>query len=552
MKRLLSTVAIAVAAVFISFPLIAQESVTRDIDISVTLEKNGGADICEVWDLSVYRGTEWYLVRENLGDIAISGLSVSDETGREYLFEGEWEVERSIGEKSARCGIVTKRNGCELCWGLGSHGDHIFTVRYHMSHVVKAFDDYDALHLQFVSSGISPLPRNAKVTVNIPGVALNDTIARVWAFGFEGTDSFEQGSIVVRTTAPFDSDRNSVIVLARFDKGILAPESYVGGTFQDKLDETFEGSSYKEYLDEQQSEKEAAIVLVILCAFGLTIIIVALAINRRNRNIKLFGLKKLKEIGWIRTIPFNGNLEETAYVLGRVNRLESDANLCSAIILQMIKNSILTVSREKRAVNLVFNANADLSSLSEWQRKFYDMLREASGEDGILQEKEFTRWSKKHVKRVSDWLTSRQGAGVEALRRDGYVNGPVFTPDFQQHARASIGFRKFLKDFTLIDERGTEEVTLWQDYIIFGALYGIADKVAKDLKNIDPKVFEDTLGYDYATMGHVLYFSNRMGHCAINAVTIHQTGSSVGGRGGFSSIGGGGGFSGGGFGGGAR
>lgn len=552
MKRIFITVAISVAAVFVSFQTSAQESVARNIDISVALDWDGGADICEVWEMSIYRGTEWYLVRENLGDIEISGLSVCDETGREFTFEEKWDVERSMGEKAGRCGIVTKRNGCELCWGLGSWGDHTFTIRYHMSHVVKAFDDYDALHMQFVSSGISPLPRNAKVTIGIPGAALNDTIARVWAFGFDGTDSFEQGAIVVRTTAPFASDRHSVIVLARFDKGIFAPQSYEEGIFQDKLDEAFQGSSYKEYLDEQESEKEAAIVLVLLCVLGLTIIIVALAIGRRNRNLKIFGVKRLKEIGWIRTIPFNGNLEETAYVLGRCNRLGSESNLCSAIILQMVRNSILTVSREKRSVNLIFNDNADLSSLSGWQRKFYDMLREASGEDGILQEKEFSRWSKKHVKRVSDWLTSRQGAGVEALHGDGYVAGNSFTPDFQQHARAAIGFRKFLKEFTLIGDRGADEVILWQDYIIFGALYGIADKVAKELKDIDPKVFEETLGYDFATMNHLLYFSNRMGHCAINAVTMHQTGTSVGGHGGFSSFGGGGGFSGGGHGGGAR
>lgn len=552
MKRIISTVAIAVAAVFVSFSALAQESVTRNVAISVTLDRDGGADICEVWDLSIYRGTEWYLVRENLGDIGISDLSVCDETGRVFEYEGKWDVDRSLERKCGRCGIVSKRDGCEICWGLGSYGDHLFTVRYHMSHVVKAFDDYDALQMQFVSSGISPLPRNAEVTINISGVALNDTVARVWAFGFEGTDRFENGSIVVRTTAPFASDRHSVIVLARFDKGIFIPQSRVGGPFQDKLDEAFEGSSYKDYLDQQESEKWAAIVVFVLCVMGLAIIIVALAVYRRNRNLKLFGVRTLKEIGWIRAIPFGGNLEETSYVLGRCNSLGSEANVCSAIILQMIKNSILTVSRENKSVNLVLNANADLSSLSEWQRKFYDMLREASGEDGILQEKEFSRWSKKHVKRVSDWLTSRQGAGVEALHSDGYVSGNIFTPDFQQNARAAIGFKKFLKDFTLISERKTEEVALWQDYIIFGALYGIADKVAKDLKNIDPKVFEEAIGYDYATMNRMLYFSNRMGHCTLNAVTMHQTGSSVSGRGGFSSFGGGGGFSGGGHGGGAR
>jgi len=343
-----------------------------------------------------------------------------------------------------------------------------------------------------------------------------------------------------------------VIVLARFEKGLFTPTSRPDGSFEKVKEMAFDGSSYQEYQDARDNAMWAFGCFIMLCVIGVAIIIVAVVAYTRKRNLKLFGVRKLKEIGWIRTIPFNGNLEETAYVLSRVNRLGSEANICSAIILQMIKNGLVTVVREGKAVLLTFNQGADTSSLSEWQKRFYDMLRESAGEDCVLQEKEFSRWSRKNAKRVSDWLTSRQGAGVKALHDDGYVNGPVFTPDAQQHARAAIGFKKFLSDFTLISERGTEEVALWQDYIIFAALYGIADKVADELKEIDPKVFQEVTGFDYPTMNRMLYFSNRMGHCALSAVSMQQTASSVSGRGGFSSFGGGGGFSGGGHGGGAR
>ena len=33
------------------------------------------------------------------------------------------------------------------------------------------------------------------------------------------------------------------------------------------------------------------------------------------------------------------------------------------------------------------------------------------------------------------------------------------------------------------------EVHLWQDYLVFATLFGIADKVAKELKDIDPIAF---------------------------------------------------------------
>jgi uncharacterized membrane protein len=119
-----------------------------------------------------------------------------------------------------------------------------------------------------------------------------------------------------------------------------------------------------------------------------------------------------------------------------------------------------------------------------------------------------------------------------------------------------VGFKKFLEDFTIIGERASQEVALWHDYLVFASLYGIADKVAKELKDINPQAFEQMMVYDYPTMNEVVRMTRNMGNSITNARAQHFSGggfsSSRGGFGGFTSIGGGGGFSGGGFGGGSR
>ena len=51
----------------------------RSIDVRVLLEKDGSALVSEQWDVRVTSGTEWYLNRENLGDIEILDLKVVDE-----------------------------------------------------------------------------------------------------------------------------------------------------------------------------------------------------------------------------------------------------------------------------------------------------------------------------------------------------------------------------------------------------------------------------------------------------------------------------------------
>jgi len=546
-----------VAAAFAAAPSVyAQESYVYDIDINLTLSKDGSALVREVWNVDINRGTEWYLVRSKLGDIVISDLKVSDETGREYLNEGSWDVDRSLEQKDGRCGIVEKSDGCEICWGLGSYGSHIYTVEYRMSNVVKAMKDYDKLHLQIVSPGISPRPQHIKATVSsaVDSIGIADANTGIWAFGFDGNASFADSTAVFETASPFESDAYSMIVLCRFDKGMFSPTSLgeQDTPFQESLDTAFEGSDYQEYLDDEKNARWRLISLVVAVIAFITAIKIT---SDRKRNKNMFGVIKLKEIGYSRELPFDGNLYETRHVLKQVSATSSDANMASALILKMIKDRHLLVSNDADGKVLIgFAPNVNIDKLCDSEKQFYAMLKEAAGEDGVLQEKEFSRWSRRSAnqKLITKWISEIPAASAAYLSAHGYGAGTHFSPAGQEQARRVIGFKKFLKDFTLLGERKSEEVALWQDYLIYAALFGIAEKVAKELRDINPQAFEESVGYTYPTMSRVLIFSNNMGTSMVNAVAAQQTRSSVGGHGGHASFGGGGGFSGGGFGGGAR
>ena len=541
------------AALLLSaLPSLAAHPETRSVSVTVSLSPDGSALVREVWDITIDHGTEWYLVRDNLGPIEISGLRVSDETGRQYLSESKWDIDWSRSRKAGRCGIVRKRDGCELCWGIGDYGSHVYTAEYRMSNLVQAMDDYDFLHTQFVSPGIDPLPQKVRVEVGAEGKSFDEGNSGIWAFGFEGTVSFADGKIVVESAGPFKTEKYSAILLARFDKGLFQPAFEKGGKFQDKLDEAFKGSSYEDFLKEEQKEKNALLGFLtgLLTALASIIFGAVKATRLMYRNI--FGVKRLKEIGYERDLPFNGNLYETRYVLGKLGTC-SDNCFASALILKMIKDGHIGVGHDAEGKVLLNLRKEAAEGMSESDRKFYEMLRAASGNDLILQDKEYSRWSRKHPKEVTKWVESIVTTGESQIYRDGYSLGRgKFSPDGQKHARRAVGFRKYLKDFTLLDERKTTEVALWGDYIIYASLFGIADKVAKELKDINPQAFETAVGYDYPTVRNLVTVSNRLGGNVLNTAVHYQTSSSVKGGGGFSSFGGGGGFSGGGFGGGAR
>ena len=110
-----------------------------DLDIRVELMDNGNARITEVRRMAIdYEGTECYIVMGNLNGSTIRDFSVSDETGLMFTNVGEWDVDRSRSYKEGKCGIVTKSNGYELCWGLGDVGNRVYTVSYTVTDLVRA------------------------------------------------------------------------------------------------------------------------------------------------------------------------------------------------------------------------------------------------------------------------------------------------------------------------------------------------------------------------------------------------------------------------------
>ena len=111
------------------------------------------------------------------------------------------------------------------------------------------------------------------------------------------------------------------------------------------------------------------------------------------------------------------------------------------------------------------------------------------------------------------------------------------------------GLKKYLDEFSNMDTKEVMEVRLWDEYLMFAYLFGIADKVAKQLKNMYPEVIYqmESSNLDYDTIYFIDHISSSSVKSA-NAARMAAESYSSGG-GGFSSGGGGGGSFGGGGGG---
>ena len=129
------------------------------------------------------------------------------------------------------------------------------------------------------------------------------------------------------------------------------------------------------------------------------------------------------------------------------------------------------------------------------------------------------------------------------------------TPRGNEIIAKSKALKRWLEDFSLLDERPITDVKLWGELMVYAAAFGVADKALEQLRSVVPSVVSDS---DFATGAGVWVGSGASSDSPFDTVSssvssahMTATGSTYSyGGGGFSSNdGSGGGFSGGGGGG---
>ncbi|MDK6421238.1 DUF2207 domain-containing protein, partial [Aerococcus urinae] len=101
---------------------------------------------------------------------------------------------------------------------------------------------------------------------------------------------------------------------------------------------------------------------------------------------------------------------------------------------------------------------------------------------------------------------------------------------------------------------GAQEVALWDRLLIYAAVLGIAEEVAKEFASLYPDFEKQSVysGANDINFWQYYYIANAMNRSYSQSLAPEMTSAMSSGGGGFSSFGGGGGAFGGGGGGGAR
>lgn len=539
------------------------------VKMEVFINKEGNASIKETWKVKANSGSEWYKQILNLGESKLTNFKVSMDN-KELTYKSNWNVNGSIEEKAGYYGINYISNGLELCFGKKDMKSHTFILTYDISNYI--FNTKDAQVLYFT---LFPKFTADSFDVTVKSYYDFPDNLDVWGYGYKGYAYVKDGAILMSNEGSLDDEY--VVLLAKFPLNTFSTNYQVENfnDFEEILEDAKEGSFHYDYDDYNDYNNNynykpslfARIIPYIVIIFQLIVFGGMATLIYKTISSSKYGFKNNKTISYkdammFREIPCNKDIYY-ANTLININRFGGyeTTNIFGAIILKWVKNDKIKFRKEKKGllkkevsiIDLTMNPTFD----NENEKKLFNMMYEASN-DGYLESNELEKWARRNYSKFLDIFNKISNDYLNKLKSEGHIYKRtnkeeckyknVMDDTIYEETKKLYGLKKFLIEFSQMNTKEVLEVKLWDEYLMFAYLFGIASKVAKQLKNMYPEVIEQMgNGLDY----DILIFINNMSITSASAASSarRDAESYSSGGGGFSSGGGGGGSFGGGGGG---
>lgn len=189
-----------------------------------------------------------------------------------------------------------------------------------------------------------------------------------------------------------------------------------------------------------------------------------------------------------RDLPFNDDIALIYFVAREYNLLRSDTDYLGALILNWFnKGYINLVSTDDKKTVLVFKNK--INEINGPELLIYNYLKEACI-DGILEAKEFQKYCQQRNLEINNILfnniikpelskLSLENKYVNTVENNflfGLIHNKSYnaTDLLNKKAQELAGLKLFLKDFTITDTLKPEKIKMYQEYLIYAQILGVA------------------------------------------------------------------------------
>lgn len=572
-----------------------------DLDFYAELDENGNMDVTETWHIDVSYTNTLYKTFELDKDkySNIRNVNVSEVGKGNFTKTNTWAYHLP---KNYYFGGINNDGNFEIAWGVGLDNfsaTKTYQISYTVVDAVAKYNDCAELYWQFLGDNFEIDVSDITGTIKLPSAASSKEDIRVW--GHVNTlngEIYATSADTVQFSLENYESGNYVEVRIAMPTEMFGEVSraYNKNMLSNIIEEETKWAN-KANARRKMNEIMPTIMKIIFTIVAILVIIFLL--KKTIKYIKtLKNTKKLvptQEFEYFREKPNKEATPADALLLyngGAMIASTAFGNIFSATLLNLSLKGYfkiaVEVNEKGKEETVIYNTEKRIENLQYEEEKIARFVKLAIGKEEKIIIKELQKFIKNHPTDVSRMI-NKTGALVESKNKEAknfdeqtskekskyttftilyfffamfifpifpvailfILNGILtilINRKLSHLTQAGIdegekwkGLKKYMEDFSLLNEKEIPALEVWEEYLVYATVFGIADKVIKQLKLVYPQIEEmdnfNTASYVYL-MSHTNFnssFSN-----AINSSISSTMSSGSGGGGGFSGGGGGG------------
>lgn len=319
----------------------------------------------------------------------------------------------------------------------------------------------------------------------------------------------------------------------------------------------------KEARRQEQITRIIKITLILLNVAGIIVAIILITkIIKYNKELKANPkMKPEQKLDWYRDIPDETSTPAQAGLLYYFAQSGLQANISkivSATILDLCMKKYIeleVIAGKKDEIKIILKQEMDKEKLPKDEKIVYELLQNvAKNENNSFTMKELKKYCENHASSVLSTFSKIEVLAKQeeeekrnyeekiirvstnyVVKSVGYFFLILFSIFFMYVAiipsliamiyscvlagrynrltqkgtnekEQWVALKKYMEEFSLIDEKTVPELVLWEKYLVYATAFGIADKVLKQLKVIYPQITDGEYMMSYGgTYMHLMY-----------------------------------------------
>ena len=577
------------------------------LNFDVIVNPDGSMDVTETWNIRIgYTNTlykDFKLDKNKYSGISnVKLIETTDGINKELT-----QINKEMYHVTKDCyyGINTSSNTFEIAWGVGldnGYETRKYEISYTVNDAIGKYRDYAELYWQFVGEDFEIDADKITGTITLPKAITNKEDIKVW-----GHNKALNGEIYVTDYDEIKFQLSDFSAGSYVEIRSLFPTDMVttsGRVYNKNIyDEVYKEE--KRWADQANIRKQLAeieegiyTVFFISIILALCIIFIQKACKYGKKMTKMCKFKPEQKLDYYRDLPDqNTTPGEALYILKESynNFTYYFGKIFSAEMLNLkLKGYIeLNVDRDEKNKEKIYikKIKEPDEKLKSEERQILSFIIKAIKNKGEIEIKELEKFITNHASSVESLIKTNQKLVENSLEKEKildkkqkeeyqrykklaetyyilalvtlfwmfplaivlFING-LLCSKIKKRTNALTqkgvdsqekwkGLKKYMEDFSLLNEKEIPAVEIWEHYLVYATAFGIADKVLKQLKTVYPNI-DDIDGLNTSTYMYFMYHSNFSSsfsgaiNSSISSAYTASHSSSYGGGGGFSGGGG--------------